>query len=101
MLHTFGLIKEVNDKLIPDLRNLEQSWKNTGQLREETLAQLKKIDWESYWKLLVKPHSQIMTLNFSLDSIQKMQPLLLDAIFIGQMKTVRESSTSSTNVQYL
>ena len=83
MLHTSGLIKEGNHKSIPDLRNLEQSWKNTGQLREETLEQLKKTDWEAYWHLLGKPHSQIMTLNCSLDSVQKMQPLLLDTIFIG------------------
>ena len=49
MLHTSGLIKEGNHKSIPDIINLEQSWKNACQLREETLAQLKKTDWESYW----------------------------------------------------
>ena len=87
MLHTSSLIKEGNHKSIPDIINLEQSWKNTGQLQEETLAQLKKTNWESYWHLLVKPHSQVMTLKFSLDSIQKMQTLLHDAIFTGQMKT--------------
>ena len=87
MLHSSGLIKEGNHKSILDIRDLEQSWKSTGQLWEETLAQLKKTDWESYWQLLVKPHSQVMTLSFSLDSIQKMQPLLQDAIFAGKMKT--------------
>ena len=69
MLHTSGLIKEGNHKSIPDLKILEKNWKNAGQIREETIAQLKKADWEAYWKLLVKPHSQIMTLNCSLDSI--------------------------------
>ena len=87
MLDTSSLIKEGNEKSIHGLRNLEKSWKNIGQLREETLAQLKKTDGEAYWQLLVKPHSQIMTLKYFMDSIQKMQPLLHEAIFTGQMKT--------------
>ena len=32
MLHTFGLIKEGDPKSIPDLKILEKSWKNTGQI---------------------------------------------------------------------
>ena len=47
MLHTSGLIKEGNHKSIPALKILEQSWKNTGQIREETIAQLKKTNWEA------------------------------------------------------
>ena len=87
MLHTSGLIKEGNHKLIPDLKILEKSWKNTGQIQEETIAQLTKTNCKAYWQLLVKPHIQIMTLNCSLDSIQKMLPLIFDAIFTRQMKT--------------
>ena len=86
ILHTSRLIKEGNLKSIPDIRDLEQSWKDAGQLREEALTQLKKTGWEAYWKLLVKPHSQIMTLNCSLNSIQRIQPLLLDTIFSAEMK---------------
>ena len=36
MLHTSSLIKEGDPKSIPDLKILEQSWKNIGQIREET-----------------------------------------------------------------
>ena len=86
ILHTSGLIKEGNFKSFLDIKDLEQSWKKAGQLREETLLQLKKTDWEAYWQLLVKPHSQIMTLNCFLNSIQIIQLLLLDTIFSAQMK---------------
>ena len=47
ILHTSGFIKEVNIKYVPDIRDLEQSWKDAGQLQEETLTQLKEIDWEA------------------------------------------------------
>ena len=50
MLHTSHLIKDGDLKSIPDLKILEQSWKNTGQIREETIVQLKKTNWEAYWQ---------------------------------------------------
>ena len=34
---------------------------------------------------LVKPHSHIMTLNWSLDSVERTLPPLHDAIFVGQL----------------
>ena len=49
ILHTSGLIKEGNLKSLPDIKDLEQIWKEAGQLKEETLLQLKKTDWEAYW----------------------------------------------------
>ena len=49
ILHTYGFIKEGNLKSVPDIKDLEQSWKEVGQLREEALIQLKKTNWEAYW----------------------------------------------------
>jgi len=87
MLHTSNLIKESDPKTLPDLKALDENWKNKSQLQKETIEGLSKIDWEAVWKLLVKPHSQIMTLNCSLDSVQRMLPPLHDAIFVGKLRT--------------
>ena len=64
-LHATNLVKEGNLKILPDLNDLYKSW---IEIQREAIAKLARTDWEAYWQYLVKPHNQIMTLNFSLHS---------------------------------
>lgn len=44
MLHTSNLIKESDPKTLPDLKALDDNWKNKSQLQKETIEGLSKID---------------------------------------------------------
>lgn len=46
-----------------------------------------RLNWEAYWKFLVKPHSKCVTLGCLITSKKKMVPALTDAIFVGQLKS--------------
>ena len=83
MLHTSNLIKESDPKTLPDIKALDENWNNKRQLQKDTIEGLSKIEWEAVWQILAKPHSQIMTLNCFLDSVQRMLPPLRDDIFVG------------------
>lgn len=85
--HTTNLIKEGNPKSLLDLKDLDKNWKEKMKIQREAIMKLSKTNWEAYRKFLVKPHSQIMTLNCSLNSTQRTMPLLTGSIFAGQFKT--------------
>lgn len=88
--HTlFGtnLLKEGCLKEIRDLGALHKSLQVKAEIQREEIAKLTKINWESYWKYVIKPHNQIMTLNCSLHLTQRMLPPLTNAIFVGQLRT--------------
>lgn len=86
-LYATNLVREGNPKELPDLNDLHKIWKERVETQREAIEKLAKTDWESYWQYLVKPHSQIMTLNYSLHSTQWMLPPLIDVIFTGQVRT--------------
>jgi len=65
-LYATNLVKEGNPKILPDLNDMHKSWKERAKIQREAITKLAKTDWEVYWQCLVKPHSQIMTLNCSL-----------------------------------
>ena len=46
---------------------------------------LKKLDWDKYWKYLVKPHSQWLMLCCLTDTSSYMMHPLLDVVFTGQL----------------
>lgn len=68
MLQTTNLMKEGNPKSLLDLNKLDKSWKEKVKNQREAITKLSKTDSEAYWKFLVKPYSQIMILNSSLNS---------------------------------
>jgi len=82
-LYATNLVKEGNPKILPNLNDLHKRWKERVEIQREVNAKLVKTDWEVYWQYLVKPHSQIMTLNYSLHATQRMLPPLTDVIFVG------------------
>lgn len=86
-LYATNLVKEGNSKILLDLNDLHKKWKEKAEIQREVIAKLTKTDWEAYWQYLFKPHSQIMTLNFSLHSTQWMFPPLTNVIFAGHVKT--------------
>lgn len=81
--HATNLVKEGNPKSLAHLNDLNKNWKEKVETQREAIAKLSKTVWEAYWQYLVKPHNQIMTLNFSLHSTKRMLPPLTDAIFAG------------------
>jgi len=87
ILFATNLIKEGNTKEILDLNSLYKDWKEKAGSQREAITKLTTTNWDSYWKYLVKPHSQIMTLNCSLHTTQRMFPPLTEAIFTGQLRT--------------
>ena len=76
-----NLIKEGNLKEIPNLNALYKSWQKKVETQREAIIKLNKTNWELYWQYLVKPPSQIMTLNFSIHMTQRMLPPLTNVIF--------------------
>jgi len=79
--HTTNLINKGDPKSLPDLKDLDKNWKEKMKIQREAITKLSKIDWEAYWQFLVKPHSQIMTLTCSVNSMQRMLPPLTNSIF--------------------
>jgi len=73
--HTLGLL--------PKAQQLQIVWKQTTEERAEVIKQLNKLSWETYWKYLVKPHSQWMTLKCLITSVKKIVPALAKAVFAG------------------
>jgi len=47
-IHNANLVKECIPGALPDMRHLEQQWKETTQTKEEVIKQLSKLDWETY-----------------------------------------------------
>lgn len=68
-----------------DIKILERQWEETSKSREEAIKQLTKLDWEVYWKYLVKPHNQWLMLHYFPDSSTHMLPALSDAMYTGQL----------------
>jgi len=84
-LHNANLIHECPPGSLPDIRALETHWQETFKAREEAIKQLTKLDWEVYWRYLVKPHSQWLMLHCLADSSMHTLPTLLDAMCTRQL----------------
>lgn len=70
-----------------DFTDLSKGWQEKAGKQKGAITKLTSTNWESYWQYLVKPHSQITTLNCSLHATQGMVPHLADAIFTRQLKS--------------
>ena len=61
--------------------------KTKCQRKAESIQRLTKLNWDSYWAYLVKPHSQWTTLKCIINSAEKMAPALADIVFTTQLKS--------------
>ena len=68
-------------------QQLQTGWIQKAQEMAESIKILTKLNWDSYWAYLVKPHSQCMTLKCIINSVEKMVPALADSVFAGQLKS--------------
>jgi len=68
-------------------QQLQTGWRQKDQEKAESIKILTKLNWDSYWAHLVKPHSQCMTLKCIINSAEKMALALAAAVFAGQLKS--------------
>ena len=68
------------------VQQLQTGWRQKAQEKTESIKRLTKLNWDSYWVYLVKPHSECMTLKCIINSTEKMAPALADSVFTGQLK---------------
>lgn len=80
-------MKEGNSKEMPNLTTLSKDFQEIARQQKDAITKLTMTDSELYWQYLVKPHSQIMTLNCFLHATQMMLPPLANVIFTGQLKS--------------
>ena len=74
-------------RFIPNAQHLQNSWRQKAEERAESIKRLTKLNWDSYWQYLVKPHSQCMTLKCLTNSSKKIALALADYVFAGQLKS--------------
>ena len=86
-LHKENLISETTPGYLPKAQQLQTGWRQKAQEKAESIKRLTKLNWDSYWAYLVKPHSQCMTLKCIINSAEKMAQALADSVFIGQLKS--------------
>ena len=55
-------------------------------MKEESIKKLDKLDWEKYWKHLVKQHSQWLMLCFLTDAFSYMMHPLSHVVYTGQLR---------------
>lgn len=84
-LHRANLISETTPGSLPNVRQLQTRWKYIAEEKAESIKRITKLNWNTYWQHLVKPHSQCMTLKFLTTSTEKIAPPLADSVFIGQL----------------
>lgn len=86
-LHRENLISETSPGYLPKAQQLHTGWRQKAQEKAESIKRLTKLNWDSYWAYLVKPHSQCMTLKCVINSAEKMALALADSVFVGQCWT--------------
>lgn len=79
-LHKANLILEKTPGYLPKAQKLQIGWRQKAQEKEESIKGLTRLNWDSYWAYLVKPHRQSMTLKCVINSTEKMEPALVDSI---------------------
>ena len=86
-LHRANLISETTPGYLPSTLQLEAEWKQKAQANGKTIQALARLNWESYWTYLVKPHNQCMTVRCIMNAAEKVAPALMDAVFAAQLST--------------
>lgn len=70
---------------LPIVQYLIMKWKEVSKFKEENIRKLEKLDWDKYWRYLVKPHRQWLMLHCLINTSSYMLPPLSDAVFTGQL----------------
>jgi len=86
-LHRENLISEITLGFLPNAQHLQTSWRQKAEERAESIKSLTKLNWDSYWCYLVKPHSECMTLKCIINSAENIAPMLADSAFAGQLQS--------------
>ena len=86
-LHRANLISETTPGYLLSTLQLEAEWRQRTQANGKTIQALARLNWESYWTYLVKPHSQCMTVRCIMNAAEKVAPTLMDAVFTAQLST--------------
>ena len=82
-LHKANLISETVPGYLPQAHQLQTEWRQKAEEREKSIQGLTRLNWNSYWTYLVKPHSQHSALNCIINSTEKIAPTLADYVFSG------------------
>ena len=82
-LHRANLISETTPGYLPNKLQLETEWRQKAQAKGKAIQALARLNWESCWMYLVKPHSQWMTLKCIFNYAKKMVPTLADSVFLA------------------
>ena len=85
--HKDNLISETIPGYLPQAQQLQTEWKQKAEEKVESIKGLTKLNWDSYWTCMVKPHSQCNALNCIINSTEKMAPALANSVFSGQLKS--------------
>ena len=86
-LHKVNLISETIPGYLPQAQQLQTKWKQKTEEKAKSIQGLTKLNWDSYWTYLVKPHSQCCALNCIINSTENIAPTLADSVFSGQLKS--------------
>ena len=86
-LHKVNLISETIPGYLPQAHQLQEEWKQKAEEKAKSIQGLTKLNCDSYWTYLVKPHSQCSALNCIINSAEKIAPTLADSIFSRQLKS--------------
>ena len=80
-----NLISDCSLGKLPKAKVLENQWKRDLATKDEQFSRVHNLTWDAYWSLLVKPHSQQMTIKCLANVVDRMVPELSDAMYMGQL----------------
>ena len=86
-LHTTNLISETTPGFLLEAQQLQTRWKQIVEEKTESIKQINKLNWDTYWQYLVKPHSQWMTMKFLITPAKKIVLTLANSVLVGQLKS--------------
>lgn len=84
--HRENLIAETTLGYLLNKQRLESEWRQKAEEKQKELQALNRLNWESYWTHLVKPHSQCMTEKCIENVAEKVVPALMDSVFSAKIK---------------
>ena len=86
-LHKVNFISEIIPGHLPQAQQLQTEWRKKADEKEKSIQELTRLNWDSYWTYLVKPHSQCSALSCIINSTEKIVPALADVVFRGKLKS--------------
>jgi len=56
-LHSANLVAESISSFLPNVKQLELQWRQATEEKAEAIRKTTRLNWEAYWRHLVKPHN--------------------------------------------